>query len=129
MLAGILGGLFWHIPANGFGTVNVVVVALALFISGINGCIFSMSNSPRAVSAISSLVMIFLTILGGGFFPAEFTPPAFQSFAKWIPTGAANIALTRTLTGREVPISIPLYVATSIAFFAVGMLVSRRRLR
>jgi ABC-2 type transport system permease protein len=129
MLAGILGGLIWHIPANGLGTVNLVVVSLALFISGINGCIFSLSNSPRAVSAISSLVMIFLTILGGGFFPAEFMPPAFQSFAQWIPTGAANIALTRTLTGREVPISIPLFVATSIAFFAVGMLVGRRRLR
>ena len=126
--AGVLGGIIWRIPAQGLFTANLVVMALALFIAGINGIIFSLTNSPRAVGAISSLVMIFLTILGGGFFPAEFTSAGFQTFAKWIPTGAANIALTRSLTGREIPISIPLFALSCAGFFVAGTLAGRRRL-
>ncbi len=128
ILAGTLGGLIWHIPARGLLTANLIVMALALFIAGINGIVFSLSNSPRAVSAMSSLLMIFLTILGGGFFPAEFTPPTFQVLAKWIPTGAANIALTRCLTGRDIPVSLPLLAASCIGFFGAGIFFGRRRL-
>lgn len=128
IVAGTLGGVIWRIPPHGLLTVVLVVALLALFIAGINGIIFSLTDSPRAVGAISSLVMIFLTILGGGFFPAEFMPAAFQSFAAWIPTGTANIALTRALTGREIPVSIPLYALTSVAFFAAGTFAGRRRL-
>jgi ABC-2 type transport system permease protein len=126
--AGLLGGLVWRIPPQGLLTAGLVAAALALFIAGINGVIFSLTDSPRAVGAISSLVMIFLTILGGGFFPAEFMPGGFQTFAGWIPTGAANLALTRALTGREVPISIPLYALTCAGFFAAGVFAGRRRL-
>lgn len=128
IVAGTLGGLIWRIPPHGLFTANLVVIGLALFISGVNGIIFSLTNSPRAVSAMSSLVMIFLTILGGGFFPAEFTPPAFQTLAKWIPTGAANLALTRTLTGREIPVSLPVFFLTCLAFFVAGTVVGRKRL-
>ncbi len=127
IVAGVLGGIIWRIPPQGLFTANLVVAALALFIAGINGIIFSLTDSPRAVGAISSLVMIFLTILGGGFFPAEFTSPGFQAFAKWIPTGAANLALTRSLTGREIPISVPLFVLSSAGFFVAGLIAARRR--
>ncbi|HEU4365828.1 MAG TPA: ABC transporter permease [Candidatus Krumholzibacteria bacterium] len=128
IVAGVLGGIIWRIPPHGLFTAALVVALLALFIAGINGVIFSLTDSPRAVGAISSLVMIFLTILGGGFFPAEFMPPSFQSIASWIPTGTANIALTRALTGREIPVSIPLYGLTCAAFFAAGTFAGRRRL-
>lgn len=128
IVAGALGGVIWRIPPHGLLTAAAIAAALSLFIAGINGVIFSLTDSPRAVGAISSLVMIFLTILGGGFFPAEFMPDAFQAFAGWIPTGTANIALTRALTGREVPVSIPLYALTCSAFFAAGTLAGRRRL-
>lgn len=128
IVAGTLGGIIWRIPPHGLLTASLIVALLAVFIAGINGIIFSLTDSPRAVGAISSLVMIFLTILGGGFFPAEFMPAAFQSFAGWIPTGAANIALTRALTGREIPISIPLFALTCAAFFATGAFAGRRRL-
>ena len=126
--AGLLGGVIWRIPPQGLLTAGFVVATLALFISGLNGVIFSMGDSPRAVGAISSLVMIFLTILGGGFFPAEFMPGTFQSLAAWIPTGTANMALTRALTGREVTVSLATYALTCIAFFAAGMVAGRRRI-
>ncbi len=126
--AGLLGGVIWRIPPQGLLTAGFVVATLALFISGLNGVIFSMSDSPRAVGAISSLVMIFLTILGGGFFPAEFMPGTFQSLAAWIPTGTANMALTRALTGREVTVSLVTYTLTCSAFFAAGMVAGRRRI-
>jgi ABC-type multidrug transport system permease subunit len=126
--AGLLGGIIWRIPPQGLLTAGFVVATLALFISGLNGVIFSMSDSPRAVGAISSLVMIFLTILGGGFFPAEFMPGSFQSLAAWIPTGTANLALTRALTGREVTVSLAAYALTCLGFFAAGMVAGRRRI-
>lgn len=128
IVAGALGGIIWRIPAHGLSTALFVVAALALFIAGINGVIFSLTDSPRAVGAISSLVMIFLTILGGGFFPAEFMPGAFQSLAGWIPTGTANLALTRALTGREVPVSLVTYTVICLCFFTAGIVASRRRL-
>jgi ABC-type multidrug transport system permease subunit len=128
IVAGTLGGIIWQIPPHGLPTANLVVASLALFIAGINGIIFSLTDSPRAVGAISSLVMIFLTILGGGFFPAEFLPASFQSLASAIPTGAANISLTRVLTDREIPLSLTRYVITCLCFFAAGTLAGRRRL-
>ncbi len=128
IVAGVLGGIIWRIPPHGLVTANFVILALALFIAGINGILFSLTNSPRAVSAISSLVMIFLTILGGGFFPAEFTPAGFQAFAKWIPTGAANLALTHSLTGRDVGISVPIFAGTCLALFVAGVVAGRKRL-
>ena len=128
VVAGTLGGIIWRIPPHGLATAVLVVAALALFIAGINGMIFSLTDSPRAVGAISSLVMIFLTILGGGFFPAEFMPGAFQSIAGWIPTGTANLALTRALTGREVPVSLAAYAVVCAGFFTAGIVAGRRRL-
>jgi ABC-2 type transport system permease protein len=125
----LVGAVIWHIPLRGFATANLVVVALALFIAGWNGSLFSLSRSPRAASAISSIAMVFLSILGGGFFPAEFMPTGFQSLIKWIPTGMANLALTRSLTGRELTISLPLLFAVSLAFFTVGIALGRKRIR
>jgi ABC-2 type transport system permease protein len=128
IVAGALGGVIWRIPPHGLGSAVFVVAALSLFISGVNGVIFSLTDSPRAVGAISSLVMIFLTILGGGFFPAEFMPGTFQSIAGWIPTGTANLALTRALTGRDIPVSLTLYTLTCLGFFTAGVLAGRRRI-
>jgi ABC-2 type transport system permease protein len=128
VLSAVLAGLVWRVPPHGLATANLITVALALFVAGINGVIFSLSNSVRAVGAISSLVMIFLAILGGGFFPAEFTPPAFQAVVKWIPTGMANLGLTRCLTGREAGISLPLLFVFCGGFFAAGMVAGRKRI-
>jgi len=126
--AGTLGGLIWHIPAHGLPTAVLIIMALALFVSGYNGIVFSLSSSVRAVSAISSISMVFLAILGGGFFPTEFTPPAFQAVTKLIPTGMVNLGLTHCLTGRPLGISLPVLLAYCGGFFIVGMFMSRRRI-
>jgi hypothetical protein len=128
IVAGTLGGLIWHIPAHGLPTAVLIIMALALFVSGYNGIVFSLSSSVRAVSAISSISMVFLAILGGGFFPTEFTPPAFQAITKFIPTGMVNLGLTHCLTGRPLGISLPVLFAYCGAFFIVGMFMSRRRI-
>ena len=73
--------------------------------------------------------MVFLSILGGGFFPAEFLPASFLAAVKWIPTGMANLALTRALTGRDVTISLPLLFAMSLSVLTMAMLLSRKRIR
>ena len=125
----LLGAVIWHIPLQGIVTANFIVMAMALFIAGWTGSIFSLSKSPRAASAISSIAMVFFSILGGGFFPAEFMPPVFQSIVRWIPTGMANLGLTRALTGRESTISLPLLFAVSLAFFTFGVVLGRKRIR
>jgi len=128
VLSALVGGLVWRIPAHGLVAANLIAMALALFVSGFNGVLFSLSNSARAVSAISSIAMTFLAILGGGFFPTEFTPPAFQSVVKFIPTGMANLGLTHALTGRALGISIPFLFLYCGAFFVAGTLVGRKRI-
>jgi ABC-2 type transport system permease protein len=124
----LLGGIIWSIAPKGILTVNLVAVALILFITGINGIVFGMSNSLKAVSAISSVVLMVLMALGGGFFPIESYPGWARSVAEWTPTGMANVALTRTLTGRETGVSLPLLYAYSAAFFALSVVVGRRRI-
>ena len=125
----LLGAVIWRIPLQGVATANLIVIALALFIAGWQGSLHSMSRSPRAASAMASIAMVFLSILGGGFFPAEFMPPAFQSIVRWIPTGMANLGLTRAITGRDLTISLPILFAVSLSFFTLAVLLTRKRIR
>ncbi|HKW14393.1 MAG TPA: ABC transporter permease [Candidatus Krumholzibacteria bacterium] len=125
--AGTLGGLIWRIPPHGLGTAVLMIFALALFVSGWNGIVYSLSSSTRATSAISSISMVFLSLLGGGFFPLDFTPAGFQAITKLIPTGMINLALTHSLTGRPLGVSVPVILATCIAFFVVGTVLGRKR--
>jgi ABC-type multidrug transport system permease subunit len=128
IVAGTLGGLIWRIPPHGLGTAVLIIVALALFVSGWNGIVFSLSSSTRAVSAISSISMVFLSLLGGGFFPVDFTPASFQAITKLIPTGMVNLGLTHCLTGRPLGISLPVLFALCGGFFVAGMFMNRRRI-
>jgi len=128
LAAGLLGGVVWQIPPNGLSTVHTITVALVLFIAGINGTIFALSSSRKAVSAMSSVVMMALLLMGGGFFPAEFTPEWYQAVSRQVPTGIANIGLTRALTGREVGVSIPLLYGYALLFFGMSVVAGRRRL-
>lgn len=128
IVAGTLGGLIWRIPPHGLGTATLLVFALALFVSGWNGIVFSLSSSTRAVSAISSISMVFLSLLGGGFFPVDFTPAGFQAITKFIPTGMINLSLTHCLTGRPLGVSLLVIFATCSAFFVAGAFMGRRRI-
>jgi len=127
-VTGLAGGLIWRIAPLGLATAVVISVALVFFIAGLNGTIFSLSNSMRATSAISSFVMMALVIVGGGFFPAEFWPEWMQRISRVVPTGIANIALTRVLTGREIGVSLLGLYAYSGLFFAASLVAGRRRL-
>lgn len=125
----VLGAVIWHIPLRGVASANFIVVAMAIFIAGWTGSLFSLSSSPRAASAIASTAMVFLSILGGGFFPAEFMPASFQALVRWIPTGMANLGLTRALTGRELTISLPVLFAISLSFMTLAVILGRKRIR
>jgi ABC-type multidrug transport system permease subunit len=128
IVAGTLGGLIWRIPPHGLGTAALIIVALALFVAGWNGIVFSLSSSTRTVSAISSISMVFLSLLGGGFFPIDFTPAGFQAVTKFIPTSMINLGLTHCLTGRPLGVSLPMIFAMCIGFFVAGTLMGRKRI-
>jgi ABC-2 type transport system permease protein len=128
IVSAVLGGLIWRIPAHGLAAAHVIVIAVALFISGWNGIIFSLSNSERAVSAISSITMVFLSLLSGAFFPADLMPAGFQALVKLLPTGMANLGLTHALTGRPLGISVAGLFFVCSAFFAAGLFLGRRRI-
>lgn len=125
----LVAAAVWRMPLVGIATANLIVFGLAMFIAGWNGSIFAMSKSVRAASAIASTAMVFLSILGGGFFPAEFMPAGFQAIIRWMPTGMANLGFTRALTGRELTISLPLFFAMSLALFSIAVLLNRRKTR
>lgn len=127
VVSAALGGVMWSIAPVGLATVGLITVALTLFIVGINGTIFSLGNSLRATSAISSIVMIALVSVGGGFFPAELTGGGFQAVSRMTPTGMANMGITKALTGRELDISIPVLFIYCGAFFLLSVFLARRK--
>ena len=106
----------------------VISFGLILFITGINGVIFGMSSSLQAVSSISSVVLMVLMVLGGGFFPIEFYPDWAQTVAVKTPTGMANGALTRSLTGRAPEISFLVFYAYCGVFFLLSVFTGRKRI-
>jgi ABC-type multidrug transport system permease subunit len=128
VVSALVGGIIWRIAPVGLATAGVIAAALVLFIAGLNGAIFSLSNSLRATSAISSFVMMALVIVGGGFFPAEFWPEWMQRISRVVPTGIANLGLTRALTGREIGVSLPALFVYSGVFFVAGIIAGRRRI-
>ena len=69
-----------------------------------------------------------LLAFGGGFFPIEYYPSWAQAIAQKIPTGMANVALTRFLTDRDPGISFPVLYAYCGAFFALSIVVGRKRI-
>lgn len=127
VVSAVIGGVTWSIPPVGLFAVGAITVALTIFVVGINGTIFSLSNSLKATSAVSSIVMIALMSVGGGFFPAEFTSTGFQAVARLTPTGLANIGITQALTGRPLTVSIPAIFVYCAAFFVASVLLTRRR--
>ncbi len=124
----LLGGLIWRIPPTGILNVCVISFGLILFITGINGLIFGLSSSLKAVSSISSVVLMVLMALGGGFFPIELYPDWAQAVAGKIPTGMANGALTRSLTGRAPEISYLVFYAYCGVFFLLSIFMGRKRI-
>jgi ABC-2 type transport system permease protein len=123
-----IGGLVWRIPANGLWQVHMIAIALIFFIVGVNGTIFGLSNSIKATSAISSVVLMAMMLLGGGFFPVEFMPKWVQAAAAHCPVGMANIGVTQCLTGRSPTISIPVLYGCSLAALAVSIVIGRKRI-
>lgn len=128
LVSGLLGGLVWKIPPLGLADVNLIVIALIMFIIGINGTIYSLSRSIKASGAVASFVMMALVIVGGGFFPAEFAGEGFAAFSRTTPTGMATAGLTHALTGRELGISIPVLYAYGLVFLAISIVTGRKRL-
>lgn len=127
VVTGLLGGLIWKMPATGLAQANLISLAIVFFIAGVNGTIFNLTNSVKASSAMSSFIMMFLMLFGGGFFPVEFYPEALQGISRMIPTGMANLGLTQSLTGRDLTVSIPVLIVNCLAFFALSIFIGRRR--
>jgi len=128
VVSALVGGIIWRIAPTGLATAGVIATALVFFIAGLNGTIFSLSNSVRATSAISSFLMMALVVVGGGFFPAEFWPEWMQRISRVVPTGIANLGLTRALTGRVIGVSLPALFVYSGLFFVAGIIAGRRRI-
>jgi ABC-2 type transport system permease protein len=128
VVSGLVGGIVGRIAPTGLAVAGVITLALVLFITGLNGTIFSLSSSVRATSAIGSFLMMALVIVGGGFFPVEAWPEWMQRISRVMPTGIANLGLTRALTGREIGVSLPALFVYSGLFFVAGIVAGRRRI-
>lgn len=126
-VAGALAGVVWRIPPTGLATVAAVAPPLVLFVSGVAGAVFGLSDSRRANGAIASVLIMALLIPGGAFFPAELMPEWFQRVAHAIPTGMANLALTHALTGRDAGVDAAALWAWGLGAMALAVVLQRRR--
>jgi ABC-type multidrug transport system permease subunit len=128
-VCGLLGGLIWRIPPQGMIKVVLLTLLLILCVVGINASIFNLAKTQRSASALSSFVLVFLVIVGGGFMPVEFYPAAVRRFSLLTPTGLASTGIVQTLNGGGFSISLPLLVAYAIAFMGLSIFLGARKFK
>jgi ABC-2 type transport system permease protein len=79
----------------------VLISATAFATLAILFCLALLPKSPRAAQVLSSLVVLPLLMLGGGFFPTEVMPPALRAVAIRLPSGWAVERLKDVMLVRE----------------------------
>jgi ABC-2 type transport system permease protein len=128
-VCGLIGGLIWRIPPQGVFQVGYLTLLLILCVVGINASIFNLAKTQRSASALSSFVLVFLVIVGGGFMPVEFYPEAVRRFSLLTPTGLASTGIVQSLNGSGLSISLPLLIAYAVIFMGLSIFLGARKFK
>lgn len=128
----VLGHWFIGIPVMRLLAGWVLVSATAFAVLAILFCVALLPKSPQAAQVISSLVVLPLLMLGGGFFPTEVMPKALRAVAIRLPSGWAverlkDVLLARDGTSGVLLPAIGACIAVGVVFlFAAHRLAPRR---
>jgi len=125
----LLGGAIWHLPPVGLFEANLLTLATIFFVAGLNGAIFALSRTRRGAAALSSVMLTFLIMLGGGTVPVEFFPTGIRKISHLTPVGLANTGIVESVTGRPLSVSPPMVMLYGLAFLVLGSALGIRRAR
>jgi ABC-type Na+ efflux pump permease subunit len=97
----ILGHWFIGTPVTRLLAGWAFTCATAFAALAILFCLAMLPKSPQAAQVISSMVVLPLLMLGGGFFPTEVMPATLRAVAVRLPSGWAVERLKDVLLARE----------------------------
>ncbi|GIN89801.1 transport permease protein [Siminovitchia terrae] len=117
--------LVFHIDLNiPLWKALVVMVIFSLIAVGLSLVIVAFSNSRKAASGLSSLIIIPTVMLSGCFWPIEVMPKSIQKISEFLPQRWTLDTLTKLQEGRDfgsLYLNILILFAFAAAFFLVAI--------
>jgi len=94
LLAGVL---LFHMQLPSPALVFLVVLGFGLFITGFFKFVYARAKTERTAGAVSTVAILIMAMLGGGFVPIDVYPAPVRAVAMQTPFGAASQALIHVL--------------------------------
>jgi len=117
----VIYGVTWSIPQF-----LAVTICLALAVGGLSALLTAIShrmNSESVINFFSNILIAFLALLGGSFFPIGEISNIIQSIGDYTPNGASMSAYLSLLRGEEV-IHIAPHIIFLLTFTTVMLLAA-----
>jgi ABC-2 type transport system permease protein len=128
----ISGTLIFGVHWGPLHLVALFTAAAALSVTGLTALIFGLARSERQGSAIASLLIMGMSLLGGSMFPLEMLPGFIQAAGRftlnfWAIKGFRTLAIE---DGGLSQIAVPLLLLTGVglACTAMGAVLLKRRI-
>jgi ABC-type multidrug transport system permease subunit len=128
----ISGTLVFGVHWGPLHLVALFTAAAALSVTGLTALIFGLARSERQGSAIASLLIMGMSLLGGSMFPLEMLPGFIQAAGRftlnfWAIKGFRTLAIE---DGGLSQIAVPLLLLTGVglACTAMGAVLLKRRI-
>ena len=121
----VLLGVHWGEPI----AMALVVLAFALTGVTLGIAIATFVRSASAAAALSTLLAMLLSALGGAWWPLEITPPAYQTVARLLPTTWAMQAFQKVVAHGAGTRGVLPDIAILAGFAALFLLAGMRTFR
>jgi len=132
VVLGLIGSLVFRIELREPLALLVLGLGLVAFAAGLQLAIVAVAKDDRGAGAVSSIVVMVLSVLGGTFVPAEQYPPFLKSVAISLPNGAAQQGLVDVLVHKRGLVDLGAFAVTvwlwALAALAAATWIERRRL-
>jgi ABC-2 type transport system permease protein len=133
VLLGLVGKLVLGIQLRAPVSLLLIGIGFSAFGAGLMLLLMGLLRSERSVSAVASVVILALALVGGSFVPIENYPDAVKSVAVLTPNGAAHQAfvdvLLRVETADDLSGRLAVIWGWGLAALLAGVLVERGRLQ
>lgn len=132
IVLGAIGSAVFRIELREPAALLVLGLGLVTFATGLQLSIAALGKDDRGAQAVSSIVVMVLSLVGGTFIPIEQYPEFLKPLAKALPNGAAQQGLVDVLVhGRTLadlgPASLALWT-WALAALAFALAYERRQL-
>lgn len=109
-------------PSQWAGSFGLLMLALLPMV--ILGLVFGLWFRPQVATAVTTLSLMGLAMLGGLWFPLELMPPVMQRIGEWLPSHWAATIGQWPMTGGQFPwrgvLVIALWMAVLLVVAALG---------